>query len=857
MLKVKNQKCISRLADKTFQANKTRNIIAVIAIALTTILFTALFTIGSGAVESFQYNTMLQAGGKCHATIKFASPSIYEGVKSHPLVKETGYRLITADSVDNPEFLKRRVEMYYEDETCMELSFISLKEGSIPQAENEIIMDVPSLDLLGVPARIGEKLTLLLTVKGQQVEREFVLSGYWEPVNPSMNVGFAICSKAYTLKYADELAYTHDAANVQDYSMTGSVMYDLMFTNSYGMKQKMQTLVEDLGYSLNDKDDNYISANVNWAYLSNSMGTDPLTIMTVAAALGLIILTGYLIIYNIFQISVIRDIRFYGLLKTIGTTGKQIKKIIRRQGMRLSLYGIPIGLVVGFFIGKAIVPFIMDISSFSGGEVSISLNPLIFVGAALFSLFTVAISTRKPGRMAAAISPVEAVKYTDTTADIRKKNKKSTDGGKIYKMALSNLGRNRKRTVLVIISLSLSAILMNSVVTLTESFDLNKYLSTFVDTDFLAAHALYFNNDYMSSDERISESLIRAIKEGPGFEEGGRILFYPGVSVKMTEPNPIHLNEYGAAVNAEGEWINVDENMYPRANLYGMEELPLARMEIVAGEKDPAVLKEKLDTGNYIIEGLETDDYGEVYEKHVKYSIGDKVTIHNSDGTEKEVEVIAQIKIKYYTNSVRYSSVDYVFYTSKDGYEKLGGDMDSVMTYVFQCEDDKEGEMEQFLASYTENREPMMSYESKTRYLDEFESLKGTFTLVGGVLSLIIGIIGVLNFVNACITSIITRKKEFAALKAIGMTEKQIQKMVCMEGGYYAAGVCFFSLTAGSIFSLAVMGNFVMFWFTTYRFILWPMLIVLPFMVLMGIIVPYITVRVTDRESVVEMLREE
>lgn len=857
MLKVKNQKCITRLADKTFQANKTRNIIAVIAIALTTILFTALFTIGSGAVESFQYNTMLQAGGKCHATIKFASPSIYEGVKSHPLVKETGYRLITADSVDNPEFLKRRVEMYYEDETCMELSFISLKEGSIPQAENEIIMDVPSLDLLGVPARIGEKLTLLLTVKGQQVEREFVLSGYWEPVNPSMNVGFAICSKAYTLKYADELAYTHDAANVQDYSMTGSVMYDLMFTNSYGMKQKMQTLVEDLGYSLNDKDDNFISANVNWAYLSNSMGADPLTIMTVAAALGLIILTGYLIIYNIFQISVIRDIRFYGLLKTIGTTGKQIKKIIRRQGMRLSLYGIPIGLVVGFLIGKAIVPFIIEVSNYSDGEISISLNPLIFVGAALFSLFTVAISTRKPGRMAAAISPVEAVKYTDTSAEIRKKNKKSTDGGKLFKMALSNLGRNRKRTILVIISLSLSVILMNSVVTLAESFDLNKYLSTFVDTDFLAAHALYFNSDYRSSDERISESLIQAIKEGPGFEEGGHILFYPGVSVKMPEPNPIHLNEYGAAMNAEGEWINVDENMYPRANLYGLEELPLARMEIVAGEKDPAVLKEKLDTGNYIIEGLETDDYGEVYEKYVKYSIGDKVTIHNSSGLEKEVEVIAQIKIKYYTNSVRYSSVDYVFYTSKEGYEKLGGDMDSVMTYVFQCLDEKEGEMEQFLASYTENQEPMMSYESKTRYLDEFQSLKGTFTLVGGVLSLIIGIIGVLNFVNACITSIITRKKEFATLKAIGMTEKQIQKMVCMEGGYYAAGVVFFSLTAGSIFSLVVMGNFVMFWFTTYRFILWPMLIVLPFMVILGILVPYITIRITDKESVVEMLREE
>lgn len=853
MLKVKNNKCISRLADKSFRANKTRNIIAVIAIALTTILFTALFTIGSGAVESFQYNTMLQAGGMAHGAIKFAPPSIYEDVKSHPLVKETGFRMVTADSVDNPEFLKRHVEMYYEDQTCMDLSFISLKEGSIPQAENEIIMDVPSLDLLGVPVRTGEKVTLLLTVKGKQVEREFVLSGYWEPINPSMNVGFAICSRAYTEKYADELKYIY---NEEPY-MSGSVMYDLMFKSTRGMDKSMDMLVQDLGYSLDDRDDNYLAANVNWAYLSNSMGQDPVTMMTIAAALALIILTGYLIIYNIFQISVIRDIRFYGLLKTIGTTGKQIKKIIRRQGLRLSLYGIPIGLAVGFFIGKGIVPYIMAISNYNSGKVSVSLNPLIFVGAALFSLFTVAISTRKPGRMAAAISPVEAVKYTDSNADIRKKNKKSTDGGKIYKMALSNLGRNRKRTVLVIVSLSLSVILMNSVVTMTESFDLDKYLSTFVDTDFLAAHAQYFNNDYRSNEERVSESMIQAIEEEPGFEKGGRIFFYQDVSVKMPEPNPIHLNENGAAVNAEGEHINVDENLYPRANLYGLEELPLARMDIVAGETDPDILKEKLDTGDYIIEGVDIDDYGKVYEDRIHYAIGDKVTIHNSNGQEKEAEVIAQIKIKYYTNSVRYSGVDYVFYTSRDGYEKLGGDMDSVMSYLFQCEDEKEGQMEQFLASYTENQEPMMSFESKTRYLDDFQSLKRTFTLVGGVLSLIIGIIGVLNFVNACITSIITRKKEFAALKAIGMTEKQTRRMVCLEGSYYAAGVVLFSLTVGSLFSLVVMGNFVIFWFTTYRFILWPMLMVLPFMAVMGLVVPYLTIRVTDKDSVVEMLREE
>ena len=104
------------------------------------------------------------------------------------------------------------------------------------------------------------------------------------------------------------------------------------------------------------------------------------------------------------------------------------------------------------------MPLIIDASSYQEGVVNTSLNPFIFIGAALFSLFTVYISTRKPGKIAASISPVEAVKYTDISADVKKKRKKSTDGGKLYKMALSNLGRNRKRTVLVIISLSLSII---------------------------------------------------------------------------------------------------------------------------------------------------------------------------------------------------------------------------------------------------------------------------------------------------------------------------------------------------------------------------------------------------------------
>ena len=185
----------------------------------------------------------------------------------------------------------------------------------------------------------------------------------------------------------------------------------------------------------------------------------------------LIVFTGYLIIYNIFEISIVRDIRFYGLLKTIGTTASQLRRIIRRQALLLAAVGIPIGLFLGFFSGKALVPLLMNNSSYAGSAVSVSPNPLIFVGAALFALGTVFISTLKPGRMAGKVSPIEAVRYTESDAP-KCGQKKSIKGAKMPRMAWSNVWRNKKRAVLVVISLALSIVLLDVVVTLSGSIDM-------------------------------------------------------------------------------------------------------------------------------------------------------------------------------------------------------------------------------------------------------------------------------------------------------------------------------------------------------------------------------------------------
>lgn len=638
MYRVKNQKIVKKLSDRSFRASRTRNIIAALAIALTALLFTALFTIGNGLVENFQRQTMRQAGGDGMGVLKYITDEEYERMKDHKLIREISYNRILCDSVDNEELLKRHGELYYMDDVGLKLGFCEPTTGSRPQAENEIIMDRKAMQLLGVEEQIGAPVTLKLTVHGQQVERDFVLSGWWEP-DPVFNVSIMATSRAYVDAHMDELYNSYR----ENYDLTGCINSYIMFKNTLGMEKKLEQVITDSGYSVHEGDENYIGHNLNWAYLSASVGGDMSTVLGMSAAVLLIIFTGYLIIYNIFQISVIKDIRFYGLLKTIGTTGKQIKKIIRRQALLLSCLGIPLGLLSGYVVGCRLVPVVLDRTYMSGGQYVISPNPLIFVGSTLFALVTVWISTAKPGRIAAKVSPVEAVRYTDNEVRDRSGKRRHRWGAKITGMAAANLGRNRKRTLLVILSMSLSLVLFNCIYTISIGFDMDKYLSKFVDTDFLIGHADYFNYQYTGPENEVSEDMIQAVEDQPGFEEGGRFWANIRGAECFSVEAPGEIGE-----KAGGSMDPYTGGIF--CAVYGLEELPLSRLEVLEGEIDP----EKLKTGKYILEGVELNDDETPNWAFSHYEVGDKVTLYNCRGTgetrqenelcTQEFEVMAKVK---------------------------------------------------------------------------------------------------------------------------------------------------------------------------------------------------------------------
>jgi len=121
-----------------------------------------------------------------------------------------------------------------------------------------------------------------------------------------------------------------------------------MLNNSWNIEEKLQKVMEETSVKT--------AYGVNWAYTTVSLSENMASIIPFLVLIIITMLSGYLLIYNIFYISVIRDIGFYGLLKTIGTTPKQLKKLITLQANRLYVIALPIGLALGYGVGMWLSP---------------------------------------------------------------------------------------------------------------------------------------------------------------------------------------------------------------------------------------------------------------------------------------------------------------------------------------------------------------------------------------------------------------------------------------------------------------------------------------------------------------------
>jgi len=844
-MKVANGKILRKITWRSLKAGRFRNIIAIIAIALTATLFTTIFAIGGNMVHSLQDATMRQVGTSSHGGFKYLTQEQYDNIATSPHITDISYSIIVG-MAENTALLGKQTEIRYAEDDFASWGFRYPTVGRMPTATNELACCTLTLDALGIPHELGQIVPLEFSIYGQQYRQEFVLSGYC--------LGDDVMSAAMVFLSRDYVDSIVSIPEKVDYDLgndayVGTINADVWFSTSVDIDGKLDRLLTDCGYSTDE-----INSGVNWAYMGSEI--DMTTAVLVVALALLVLISGYLIIYSIFAISVANDIQFYGLLKTIGTTGRQIKRIVRGQVLFLSIIGIPLGIGLGFLLGAVLTPVVTVMTNLRSVTL-VSVHPLIFVFSGLFSLVTVLISCRKPARMAAKISPVEALRFTDASPRRKRKVLKKTYRVTLFRMAWENVLRNSRRLMVVVASLSLSLVLLNSIISIVNGFDMMEYLKDQMRTDFAVAHQSLYNAMTLDTNyEGVDQEILTGINGLDGLEASGNI-FFTEEAHQMTPKAAARANESLSALQPriEDGWPTVlqavdtarETGIIP-LHVYGMGGLALEN--VVEDEADAA----KLTSGNYAFISHIDIDYDREYAS--LYEVGDKIPLTNRNGETTEFEVIGILSVPYVFYAQHSHIIESEVIVAENIYQDFYGPLNPMMT-VFNVADNQVAATEQWMNEYCETKNTELRYRSLEYYRGEFEQMQATYLICGGVLSFILALIGILNFINTMTTSIMTRKRELAVLQSVGMTGTQLKQMLFGEGIWYAVLTLVVTLTVGSCISLLLIeglaGSLAFF---KFNFSAMPLLTCAPVLLLLCMAIPLLCAKALQKEPIIERLRE-
>ncbi|MGN0696691.1 MAG: FtsX-like permease family protein [Oscillospiraceae bacterium] len=878
-MKVSNKKCIRRLALRRMKSSRSANIIAVLAIALTAVLFTSLITIVMSALYGYEQSNFRKVGGYSHGCFRSLTDEQFNELKFDPLIKEYSDRIIVG-MPSEASFDMAYTEISCCDENAAKWMYLIPAEGRLPaENTNEAATDTRVLSLLGVTPEIGAEFTLNFEVNGIETSGTFTLCGWWE-FDSASSTSHVLIPKSRTEEIYSELETEGYEGITKTHTM------DVMLKSSAHIFEDMMQILANHGYQSESRSngDNFISVSINMGYIEAGLAEnmDAENIIALTAMILLIGFTGYLIIYNVFRISVSNDIRHYGLLKTIGTTGRQLRRMIFIQAMTLSAAGIPIGLLIGYGIGAVLTPIILsELNDIQRDALSIS--PVIFIGAAVFSLVTVMISCLRPGMIAAKVSPIEALRYNESVSSktVRRKKKAAS----IPRMAAANLGRSKSKTVTTIFSLSLAVILLNLSFAFANGFDINEYVKESAVTDFVVSDEGYFHFQ-ADEHEHITAETVDIINAQGGISESG--ITYAKVNTAYEYvPEDYFRNAAGMVNDPEtvDYWTENRRNekglIENTVQLYGMSDFCLDELDVLEGDINGLRSGE-----NCIAAVYDTDETGAAVPDSSWAKTGDVITIRYVDEMEyfdpltgdiiddpsslSDTELYDMRPIKYRDVEYTVTAIVSVPYSLSYRYKTVPGDefvlgsetflrdsrTDSILYYAFNMENDASiDSMEQFLADCTEKTGSSTAYESRQTFTEEFSSFTNMMTICGVSLSVIVGIVGILNFANAILSGIFARRRELAVLRSIGMTGRQQNEMLIVEGLYYTIGSILLSavLTAVliPIISAADGGIMSLFHFSISPI---PMLITLVFFIILGTVIPVLTFKACSKQTVVERL---
>lgn len=734
-----SSKMIAQMSKQSLKSSRMRNIFVMMTIVLASALLMAIlmYAVGQREDNARQLSHAQEVG------YYNLSDSQVEALKADERIAyQIQVKTGTPSEMDGFE-----VVPYYVSELSDKIQIGELESGTLPEKENEIAVQGAMLEKMGVAPSAGSEVTLNFYDGNTET---FTVTGILKGGETAKQ--FAVF---FSKDYADNGSQLKDSP----YEVYAK-LYGATTMHPEDCKEAMYLIGSDAGIERK-----YVSPSK--AFL-DSLSVDTQDVLTYGLIGIVILLACILVIYGVFYLSVIGKIHQFGQLRTIGMTKKQMKKLVSKEGRRLFLYASPIGILIGGIAGYFIIP-----SGFS------IINTLLIAVCVFIVVYIITmISVHKPAKLAAAVSPMEALRYVPQDDMKKTANKKMCRSLTPLGLGVMNFSKNKKKAVITMLSLALGGILFMTAATFMSSFDRDNYARQGIwkDAEFHIQYsdsAIELNENGMSGMQAqtpMTEDMVKEIAAIDGVE-------------KVEE-----LKSFGVIFDfpQRDEYDN-DDYIYPMNE----EETRNIGKYIEEGSAD----YDKLMSGDYVLIADNTNAL-EIY--GWQFNVGDVLTLHYYDGNktaEKEVTVLGILNDQYVLEN---DNLDGWFVMPEQAvlsfvpYDNLNAHL------LISADPEKETAVGEAINEIVAEH-PELSLEAYAdREIAYSQTANSVFGTISG-LAIFIMMFSILSMMNTLITNIVTRKQELAMLESIGMSKGQIRKMLLGESLILVLAAVGVTMTIGTL----------------------------------------------------------
>lgn len=773
----------SEITYKYLKKEKKRSILTIIAIILATALICAIGT----CMVSFRQSSINQTKkteGDYHVKIENIKSDKIKNIKSHVDIEKVGISQKQGlAKILNDTKSNRYVNLIGVTKDSLTIMPNNLKVGRLPEKSNEIAIDESAIEYIK-DLKLNKNIKLNLNGKVKEFKVTGLIKNFiYCPENKSVSA----------IIFMDKY----------NKSINSEILIKVK------PKKNIEKLINELDTNFKLKNDgSVIKPNSRILYLEgrgiNESKNSAIT-AEVEIIIGIVVISTILVIYNIFQISIIERIKQFGILRSIGSTPRQIRKIVLKEATILSIISIPIGLIMGVLSMKIVfsivqvllaqTPIIKDFDCFT-----VVISKEVLIASSLIGLVSVYVSAFIPAYSAGKISPLDAIRSNTSIKKEKIKRRKNVIVRKLFgiegDIAYKNIKRNKKRFFITVSSMVISIVLFicfNSIINFQNNLDIDSKMK---EGDFIVSK---FKRPELDINTALSDKEYKYIKSIKGVDKVYKILqdYSYNIEASKNELSKEAYDIFNDKKNGYGSLKNGKFNIVANLRGYNDELLQQCKLKDINEDvlnKEHGVII--INRGRLYSQSKKQMCNIEVY----NFKVGDSITLlHNKKNKKIVVKVLGIINSAPIENSFSQGNTLSMIIGEKF-YKDITNEKYFQNIHVMIKKDANRKDVKESLKTLTQK-------DSRITIIDreDVEKTKQSVKLVTSIFVygfvVIVGLIGILNIINTISTNLILRKRELAALTSIGMSFNQIRKMVYLEGVLYGVISSIYGSIIGSVLS--------------------------------------------------------